>query len=111
MLEKNKIKSEGNICTLFAIDASKYTNSFISLPIKLPKFDKEKNKLGEPTLFGLKFKFKGSKIGIEQLSITERKHMLSIEVSYKYNTSTYVDILKNNYKQANKIIKLFIKEK
>lgn len=111
LLEKNNIKSEGYICTTFKIDATKFTNSFIDLPIKFPIPNKGKNNLGMPNVYGLKFQFEDSKIGLERLSITELEKMLVIDVKYKYYTNQYSNILKNNYNQANKIINLFIKRK
>jgi len=109
LLTTDKIESIGKICASFRYDNSKYKSAIVDLPISIPVGELSQTKLGETTITGLHLKFKDSKIGIERLMIAEYDKDLVTYIVYGYKTKNYINILKNNYKQAIKISELFIK--
>ena len=114
------IKVNGHTCNVLAYNSKNYgLIGNIRFPYDLTKVPAIKilpyakdliDTMGKPKLVNIGFEFEESPIGLEEITLSFDENNYIVPLSYKYNTDDLDDLVKKNYLQSLKILKIFLRK-
>jgi len=112
ILNEMNIETSGFVCGKLLYDNSKYELiGGLKLPIEFPIEESVGKYIGNASLTGMELDFTDSKIGLEELDISQNDKHISLFIRSKYKTKKYLNIVNKNYMQVKKISDMLLKRK